>query len=76
VAIVGIGTDHGSISASVGAPLVGAGMVSVLLFPLLTTILVRPLAAAPVDDRHDIARRRPSEDAPGNETSREGSHPG
>jgi Kef-type K+ transport system membrane component KefB len=37
VAIVGIGTDRGAIDADVGASLVGAGMVSVLLFPLLAT---------------------------------------
>jgi Kef-type K+ transport system membrane component KefB len=37
VAIVGIGTDRGAIAADVGASLVGAGMISVLLFPLLAT---------------------------------------
>ena len=35
VAIVGIGTDHGAIAPSVGASLIGAGMVSVLVYPLL-----------------------------------------
>jgi len=35
VAIVGIGTQRGAISHSVGASLVGAGMVSVLVYPLL-----------------------------------------
>jgi Kef-type K+ transport system membrane component KefB len=35
VAIVGIGVDRGAIAADVGASLVGAGMISVLLFPLL-----------------------------------------
>jgi Kef-type K+ transport system membrane component KefB len=42
VAIVGIGIDHGSISTAVGGSLIGAGMISVLLYPLLTTFLVRP----------------------------------
>jgi Kef-type K+ transport system membrane component KefB len=37
VAIVGIGTDRGAISDGVGASLIGAGMLSVLLFPLLAT---------------------------------------
>ena len=35
VAIVGIGSARGAISDSVGASLIGAGMVSVLLYPLL-----------------------------------------
>jgi Kef-type K+ transport system membrane component KefB len=46
VAIVGIGMEHGGISSSVGASLIGAGMISVLLFPLLTTLLVGPLTVA------------------------------
>jgi Kef-type K+ transport system membrane component KefB len=37
VAIVGIGTDRGAISDDVGASLIGAGMMSVLLFPLVAT---------------------------------------
>jgi Kef-type K+ transport system membrane component KefB len=37
VAIVGIGTGEGAISAAVGASLIGAGMISVLMFPLLGT---------------------------------------
>jgi Kef-type K+ transport system membrane component KefB len=35
VAIVGIGTDRHAITANVGASLIGAGMISVLAFPLL-----------------------------------------
>jgi Kef-type K+ transport system membrane component KefB len=35
VAIVGIGTERGAISSSAGASLIGAGMISVLLYPLL-----------------------------------------
>jgi len=35
VAIVGIGQNHGGISAAVGASLVGAGMLSVLVYPVL-----------------------------------------
>jgi Kef-type K+ transport system membrane component KefB len=37
VAIVGIGIDRGAIAADVGTSLIGAGMVSVLVFPLLAT---------------------------------------
>jgi Kef-type K+ transport system membrane component KefB len=39
VAIVGIGTDRGAIPDDVGASLIGAGMVSVLVFPLLATAI-------------------------------------
>jgi len=35
VAIVGIGMERSDISASVGASLVGAGMLSVLIFPIV-----------------------------------------
>jgi Kef-type K+ transport system membrane component KefB len=37
VAIVGIGQGSGAISDSVGASLIGAGMISVLVYPLLAT---------------------------------------
>jgi Kef-type K+ transport system membrane component KefB len=40
VAIVGIGEERGAISDAVGASLVGAGMISVLLYPLLAIKLV------------------------------------
>jgi Kef-type K+ transport system membrane component KefB len=53
-AIVGIGIDQGGISPSVGASLIGAGMVSVLVYPLLTTFLV-PGAAAAADPRRAVA---------------------
>jgi Kef-type K+ transport system membrane component KefB len=46
VAIVGIGTERGAISPAVGASLVGAGMVSVLVFPLLGTRIAGRSAAA------------------------------
>ena len=39
VAIVGIGTDRGSIAADVGTSLIGAGMVSVLVLPLIATAI-------------------------------------
>jgi Kef-type K+ transport system membrane component KefB len=41
VAIVGIGTERGALAGDVGASLIGAGMVSVLLFPLVAIRLVR-----------------------------------
>jgi Kef-type K+ transport system membrane component KefB len=40
VAIVGIGTDRGAIDPQVGASLIGAGMISVLVLPLLATAIV------------------------------------
>jgi Kef-type K+ transport system membrane component KefB len=39
VAIVGIGTDKGAIAGDVGASLIGAGMISVLLLPLIGTTI-------------------------------------
>ena len=44
VAIVDIAEERDAIAADVGASLVGAGMISVLLFPLLATVLVRASA--------------------------------
>jgi len=41
VAIVDIGTQRGAIANDVGASLVGAGMISVLAFPLIATTLAR-----------------------------------
>ena len=37
VAIVGIGSERGDISDAVGASLIGAGMISVLVYPFLAT---------------------------------------
>ena len=37
VAVVGIGTDRGALGTDVGASLIGAGMISVLLFPVLAS---------------------------------------
>ena len=50
VAIVGIGIDRGAISSQVGASLIGAGMISVLAFPLAAIAVVgrRPAAAEPM----------------------------
>ena len=39
VAIVDIGTDRGAIDPDVGASLVGAGMISVLVYPFVGTRL-------------------------------------
>ena len=50
VAIVGIGMEHGTVSSGVGASLIGAGMISVLVYPLLATLLVRP-PPAPAGDQ-------------------------
>jgi Kef-type K+ transport system membrane component KefB len=45
VALVTVGGERGAISASVGASLVGAGMVSVLTYPLLATTIAARRAA-------------------------------
>jgi Kef-type K+ transport system membrane component KefB len=42
VAIVSIGTQDGSIAANVGPSLIGAGMISVLLYPFLAGIVAAP----------------------------------
>ena len=47
VAIVGIGMDRGAISAQVGASMIGAGMASVLVFPLAATHVARRTENAP-----------------------------
>ena len=39
MAIVDIGTDRGAIDPDVGASLIGAGMISVLVYPFLATRL-------------------------------------
>ena len=44
VAIVDIGADQGAISPAVGASLIGAGMMSVIAFPMLGTRLARTTA--------------------------------
>ena len=58
VAIVDIGTDRGAIDPDVGASLIGAGMISVLLYPFVATRLAdarpglapTPSAAADVSE--------------------------
>lgn len=57
VAIVGIGMDRGAISASVGASLVGAGMLSVLIFPIVALRLAHPKGrSAPETAPSDLPR--------------------
>ena len=46
VAIVGIAQERGAISDAVGASLIGAGMLSVLLYPLTATRLMSREGAA------------------------------
>ncbi len=52
VAIVDIGTNRGAIAADVGASLIGAGMISVLVFPLLA---LRVMGRRPDSAPHDPA---------------------
>jgi Kef-type K+ transport system membrane component KefB len=46
VVITSIGVDEGAVSPATAASLVGAGMISVLVFPLLGLSLLTPAAAA------------------------------
>ncbi len=46
VAIAGIAIDRGDISSSVGASLVGAGMISVLVYPLAAMRVAGPVEGA------------------------------
>ncbi len=56
VAIVGIGTDRGAIAADVGTSLIGAGMISVLVLPLLATAI----ASRESSPRGDAEARQPA----------------
>ena len=49
VAIVGIGIDRGAIGRDVGTSLIGAGMVSVLVLPLIATAIAER-ESSPLDD--------------------------
>ena len=51
VAIVGIGQERGDISDAVGASLIGAGMISVLVYPFVATRLAG--VSAPVEGEAD-----------------------
>ena len=53
VAVTYIGVESGDLSASTASALVGAGMLSVLLFPLLALSQRRPSAAEEHEDRPD-----------------------
>lgn len=44
VAIVDIGTDRGEVSDAVAASIIGAGMISVLVYPFIATRLAAPFA--------------------------------
>jgi Kef-type K+ transport system membrane component KefB len=49
VAIVDIGAERGAVTTSVGAALVGAGMISVLVYPLVATRIVGRSAGGPAE---------------------------
>jgi Kef-type K+ transport system membrane component KefB len=53
VAIVTVGTDRGAVGASVGASLIGAGMISVLVYPLIASALIP--AETPAGGQEDLA---------------------
>ena len=56
VAIVGIGIERGAIGRDVGTSLIGAGMISVLVLPLIATSLARRESSRLDDARVDVAR--------------------
>jgi Kef-type K+ transport system membrane component KefB len=56
VAIVGIGTDRGAIDHDVGTSLIGAGMISVLVLPLLATAI----ASRESSRQADVESRSPA----------------
>ncbi len=75
VAIVGIASERGDISASVGASLIGAGMISVLVFPLVATHIagereVRRLERAYVGRHRRVLRGSPVPHVPSVKQSR------
>jgi hypothetical protein len=49
VAIVDIGVERGAVTTTVGTALIGAGMISVLAFPLVGTRIVGRTARAPAE---------------------------
>jgi Kef-type K+ transport system membrane component KefB len=56
VAVTGIGVDTGELPSGTAAALVGAGMLSVLLFPLLGLAMRRRASDAPRDPKPDDLR--------------------
>jgi Kef-type K+ transport system membrane component KefB len=54
VAIADIGTDRGAIADDVAASLIGAGMISVLVLPLLASTIVRRESSRVDDVRADV----------------------
>jgi Kef-type K+ transport system membrane component KefB len=57
VAIVTVGTDRGAVSASVGASLIGAGMISVLVYPLIASALIPQSDGGDEEAAHAPKRR-------------------
>jgi predicted Kef-type K+ transport protein len=59
VAATGIGMELGLLDAADGAALVGAGLLSVLLFPLAGLVLLRRAAATPQRAPHGAVPLHP-----------------
>ena len=53
---MGIGTERGAIAKDVGTSLIGAGMVSVLVLPLLATAIAGRESSRRGDVAPDVAR--------------------
>ena len=64
VAIVGIGQERGDISDSVGASLIGAGMISVLVYPFVATRLAGVPAPVEGEARRVLGLRDEQADRP------------
>ncbi|NYD66514.1 cation:proton antiporter [Agromyces atrinae] len=54
VAVTAIGVDAGEVAAGTAAALVGAGMLSVLIFPLVALLIRRPTATAKPSPDDDV----------------------
>ncbi|MCI2958271.1 cation:proton antiporter [Agromyces atrinae] len=54
VAVTAIGVDAGEVAAGTAAALVGAGMLSVLIFPLVALLIRRPTAPAKPSPDDDV----------------------
>jgi Kef-type K+ transport system membrane component KefB len=62
-AIVDVGGEQGGVSSAVGASLIGAGMISVLLYPLLAIVLVgRPARPAATGSAGPVGSPEPEEE--------------
>jgi hypothetical protein len=60
VAVIEVGEERGTIDTDVAAALVGAGMLSVLLYPLLGLLIARSPRPKDVSDAEAAPKLEPS----------------